>query len=116
MEESLNSDIKHSKKVRLSNNELASLEKLFKQHFLSEDELWLFGSRADLTRKGGDIDLYIETSAKTIEDAIKRKTDFIWELEQAIGEQKIDIVLNMVNFPYGLPIHQIAKTEGVRII
>ena len=83
---------------------------------MPDDELWLFGSRADLSKKGGDIDLYIETHAKTVDEAIKRKTDFVWNLEQTIGEQKIDIVLNPLNFPYPLPIHEIAKIEGVRIV
>ena len=104
------------KKVRLSDHDLKALENLFLKHFLPEDKLWLFGSRTDLTKKGGDIDLCIETHAKTVNDAIKRKTDFVWDLEQAIGEQKIDIVLNLLNFPYPLPIHEIAKTEGVRIV
>ena len=51
-----------------------------------------------------------------MDDAIAMKTNFIWDLEQKIGEQKIDVVLNMLNFPYPLAIHEVAKTEGVRII
>jgi hypothetical protein len=33
-----------------------------------------------------------------------------------IGEQKIDVILNIINHPYPLPIHEIAKIKGVRII
>ena len=50
------------------------------------------------------------------EAAIKMKSNFLWDLEQKIGEQKIDLVLNMLRDPYPLPIHEIAKTKGVRII
>ncbi len=64
----------------------------------------------------GDIDLYIETNAESIDDAITRKANFLWELEQKIGEQKIDIVLNKLKFPYPLPIHEVAKTEGIRLV
>ena len=104
------------KKVRFSDYDLECLKNTFATHFLEKDRLWIFGSRADLTKKGGDIDLYIETYAENANDALKRRGDFIWDLEQKIGEQKIDIVINMINYPYPLPIHEIAKTKGVRII
>jgi hypothetical protein len=108
--------IKEVKKVRLSDYDLAAIESLFIKNFLPGDKLWLFGSRADLDKKGGDIDLYIETDANGVEAAIKMKSDFLWDLEQKIGEQKIDIVLNMLRDPYPLPIHKIAKAKGIRII
>lgn len=104
------------KKVRLSDNDLKALEFCFRKHFLQADRLWLFGSRADLAKKGGDIDLYIETYAKSIDEAMKIKLGFLIEFEELIGEQKIDVVLNMINFPHPLPIHEVALTEGVRII
>lgn len=108
--------IKRVKKVRLSDYDLEALEFCFKKHFLADDRLWVFGSRADLSKKGGDIDLYIETYAKTIDDAIKMRAIFLSKFEEIVGEQKIDIVLNMINSPYPLPIHEIAKTKGVRIV
>ena len=46
----------------------------------------------------------------------RMKSAFLFEFEERIGEQKIDIVLNMINKPYPLPIHQVAFTDGVRII
>lgn len=104
------------KRVRLSAHDLAAVERVFKKNFLHGDALWLFGSRADLSRKGGDIDLYVETNAASVAKASKMRSKFIGELEQAIGEQKIDVVLNMLNFPYPLPIHEIAKKNGVRLI
>jgi hypothetical protein len=108
--------IKGIKKVRLSDSDFEALKFCFNKHFLQGDRLWLFGSRADLTKKGGDIDLYIETHASTVDEAIKRESAFLFEFEEMIGEQKIDVVLNMLNNPYPLPIHEIAKTKGVRIV
>lgn len=102
--------------LRLSQHDIDALVRIFHKYFLKKDALWLFGSRTNPAKKGGDIDLYIETHAKSIEKAIQMKADFIWDLEQAIGEQKIDVVLNMLHFPYPLPIHDIAKSEGVRIV
>ena len=104
------------KKVRLSDHDVVALENVFRKYFLTDDGLWLFGSRTDLTKKGGDIDLYIETNAKTIDEAVKMEENFIWDLEQQIGEQKIDVVLNVLNFPYPLPMYEIAKAEGVKIV
>jgi uncharacterized protein len=102
--------------IRLSISNQISLEKNFRNAFLKSDKLWVFGSRADLSKKGGDIDLYIETKAKTIDDAIFMRSKFLFELEKEIGEQKIDVVLNIINFPHLLPIHDVAKKNGVRII
>lgn len=108
--------LKKIKKVRLSYHDLEALEFCFKKHFLNNDRLWLFGSRADLTKKGGDIDLYIETNETNVDKVIKMESRFIGELEDTIGEQKIDVVLNMISSAYSLPIHEIAKTKGVQII
>lgn len=108
--------LKHLIKVRLSNHDLDALVCLFQKYFMKEDKLWLFGSRVDLSKKGGDIDLYIETNAKEVKDALKMKVNFMIALESKIGEQKIDLVLNMLHFPYPLLIHNIAKEKGVRIV
>ncbi|MDX2050728.1 MAG: GNAT family N-acetyltransferase, partial [Rickettsiaceae bacterium] len=88
--------VAHKKIVRLSIFDMIALETVFKQVFLPNDRLWVFGSRADLTKKGGDIDLYVETYAKTIDDAVEMKSKYIIRLEDIIGEQKIDLVLNMI--------------------
>ena len=105
-----------SPKVRMSGDDLDAIKSLFCKYFLADDELWLFGSRVDLARKGGDIDLYVETNASTAKDAIEMRLNFIWDLEQEIGEQKIDVVLNLLKFPHPLSIYDIAKTTGVRLV
>lgn len=102
--------------IRLSAHDLSALETLFKKHFLKEDTLWIFGSRVNSLKKGGDIDLYIETKAESANEAANMKNKFIISLEEEIGEQKIDVVLNLLKFPYELPIYIIAKEQGVRIV
>lgn len=52
-------------------------------------KIYLFGSRADDTKRGGDIDLLI--LSQTLDRGDKRKIKF--ELYEAIGEQKIDILI-----------------------
>lgn len=103
-------------KIRLSEHDLQSITLLFGKYFLPDDHLWIFGSRLDLTKKGGDIDLYVETTAMNDESAMKMKSDFLWDLEQKIGEQKIDIVLNLLSSAQTLPIHNVARTQGIQIV
>jgi hypothetical protein len=48
--------------MRLTNVQLSIIKDSFKAHFCFSDSLWLFGFRADDTKRGGDIDLYIQTT------------------------------------------------------
>lgn len=102
--------------VRLPTLDIAAIECTFRDNWLPNDSIWIFGSRADLSRKGGDIDIYIETHAKTVEQAFNMQQQFTLELINKIGEQKVDVVLNMLNFPENLPIYEVAKNEGVKIL
>lgn len=83
---------------------------------MPNDKLWLFGSRVEVSKKGGDIDLYIETNLDTYDMAFDRKIIFLSKLKKEIGDQKIDVVLNLISSNYHLPIYEIAKTKGVRLI
>lgn len=102
--------------MRLNDTELSIIKKLFKHHFSSQDELWLFGSRADNTKKGGDIDLYIETYCDDLEKLIESKKNFWCDLQKNLGEQKIDIVVKRVNTNTNLLIYKIAREEGIKLI
>lgn len=50
--------------MRLTEKERKLICEAFLQNFGKNDHLWLFGSRVNDTKKGGDIDLYIETEEK----------------------------------------------------
>jgi len=100
--------------VRLTRFEIASIIYIFKQKFLPHDKLWLFGSRADMNQKGGDIDLYVQTNIIDYNDAFDKKRSFLIELKNAIGDQKIDLVLDLGNKK--LAIYDVARNEGVRLV
>jgi predicted nucleotidyltransferase len=70
----------------------------------------LFGSRLDDRKRGGDIDLYIE-SPDTAEVAFRKELAMTADIWQALGEQKIDIVVS--DGMHFLPIHEHARREGV---
>ena len=101
------------KKIRLNPLDLQAIRETFDSIFRPEDHLWIFGSRVDETRKGGDIDLFIESSFSP-EELYKKKLDFLSALQKKIGEQKIDVV----TYHFGassLPIHQEAREAGIRL-
>lgn len=54
-----------------------------------EARVWLFGSRADDSKRGGDIDLLV--FSQTMGEG--EKGDVWWELQEKLGEQKIDIIV-----------------------
>ncbi len=79
--------------MRLSHDEVlllkSSLEKLS-----TEASLYLFGSRVDDGKKGGDIDLLVVSKKLEKKDLRKLRLDFY----EKFGEQKIDIILDNGNF------------------
>lgn len=70
----------------------------------------LFGSRVDDARRGGDIDLYIEASLSP-QEAFECEKHMAAELYRALGERKIDIVVNTGRLD--LPIYRLAREQGV---
>ena len=98
--------------MRITSLEKEIIGTSVKKHFGRNADVYIFGSRADNDRKGGDIDLYITTDMPTSE-IIRGKIGFLVDLEKVIGEQKIDVVIN--NHTKQKPIYEIAEKEGVML-
>jgi predicted nucleotidyltransferase len=80
-------------------------------HICEGAEIWLFGSRVDDCKKGGDIDLYIETEDEIqITDQLRLKS----RLQRALGFRKIDLIIRTPNSAER-SIFQTAKKTGVRL-
>ena len=95
--------------MRLNQKQLTSIKTNFNNCF-DNGKIYLFGSRVDDTKKGGDIDLYISTQDK--KNLSYKKIQFLAKLKREIGEQKIDVVLD-----YGQDrlIDKKAKLEGIEL-
>ncbi|MFN7038087.1 MAG: nucleotidyltransferase domain-containing protein [Alphaproteobacteria bacterium] len=102
--------------MRITEYQLKSIKEVFVQYFLPEDKIWLFGSRADPRKKGGDIDLYIETNLENLTKTIQLKIKFLVELKQRIGDQKIDVIIKNIQSKTHLPIYDEAKATGIELI
>jgi len=87
----------------------------FRLCFGVDDHLWLFGSRVNDQKKGGDIDLYVETHLDN-DQAIKSKFSFLRIMKGQIGDQRIDIVLNILTINSPQPIYKIAIAEGIQLV
>ncbi len=93
--------------MRISNFQKDKIVNIFKDIF-KEGEIYLFGSRVDNSKKGGDIDLYL--IPKNLNNLAYKKIDFLIYLKKAIGEQKIDVVIDRGD---DILINKIAKREGI---
>jgi len=96
--------------MRLTKYEIESIKKSFLDVF-GEGKIYLFGSRVDDEKKGGDIDLYLCPSKK-FEDERKKRINFIIKLEEYIGEQKIDIILRKDK---NRTIEKVAIRDGIEL-
>lgn len=102
--------------IRIPEHELKLIIAAFKNHFSSEDHLWLFGSRVDPNKRGGDLDFYVETTEPDVDIAVRKKMVFVNELWRTLGDQQIDVVINILALKKPLPIYEIAKSTGVQLI
>jgi len=96
--------------MRLAEYEKSSIKKSFKEVF-EEGHIYLFGSRVDDAKRGGDIDLYL-VPAKKYDDVRKKKRQFLIKLDEYIGEQKIDVVLAKNS---NRLIEQVALRDGIEL-
>jgi predicted nucleotidyltransferase len=75
------------------------------------NNIWLFGSRVNDEKRGGDIDLFIEIQSPCANRA-ETICRLYGELVMTLGEQKIDILLKDKNTAE-VPIFEIARHNGV---
>ncbi len=76
--------------MRLNLKEIQSIIRIAKEVYGEDVSVYLFGSRIDDTKRGGDVDLLIRTESpkKGVLDRIRMKA----RLKQILGDRKIDII------------------------
>jgi predicted nucleotidyltransferase len=99
--------------MRLTLEQADIIRNSARKHFGSATRVWLFGSRTDDSAKGGDIDLLVEAADKTA-NSFMTSIRFEVDLQNALGDQKIDILLSE---PGGneTAMHRMARTTGVEL-
>jgi len=77
--------------MRLTEKQIVIIKEGTAKHFGETSKVYLFGSRVDDTKKGGDIDLLIEADYSP-EEMFAKKIELLNELHFKLGERKIDII------------------------
>lgn len=63
--------------------------------FGKDAKVFLFGSRLDDTKRGGDIDLLIKSDLRfSGKERIQLKIKFLIALKKELGDQKIDVLID----------------------
>ncbi len=67
------------------------MKRIIAEHFGPEAEVRVFGSRADLSKRGGDLDLHVRVPGGTPPFAMEIRVANV--IEKAMEERHVDLVL-----------------------
>jgi len=101
--------------MRLTPQQQSAIRATATETFGEEANVWLFGSRVDDNKRGGDIDLLIETRQSDVAEIVRAELAFLTKLQMKLGEQKIDVLVNYPTRHYTPPIFTIAKQTGIQL-
>jgi predicted nucleotidyltransferase len=100
--------------MRLTPGQLGAIQSASVAAFSKDACVWLFGSRVNDNKKGGDIDLLVQPGPDDNDQLFTRKIRFLTQLERQLGERKIDVVIETPNDTR--PIVEIAHATGIKIV
>jgi predicted nucleotidyltransferase len=99
--------------MRLTNEQVSIIRTTAQSVFGNSVQVFLFGSRTNDEKRGGDIDLLVQSAEHEVLN-ISNKINFIVELKRQLGDQKIDMVLSRIG-ESGSSIVQIARKTGIAV-
>ena len=93
--------------MRLTPDQAEAIRSSIRLHMGMQSRIWLFGSRVDDQRRGGDVDLYVEPeSSPALIDRLRCKV----ALADAL-DLNVDLIVQQQGSD--LPIYRIARRHGV---
>jgi predicted nucleotidyltransferase len=92
--------------MRLSPLQANAIAGNIRQYFGNAASIWLFGSRVDDNKRGGDVDLYVEALPQPLMQELRCKMRLV---------EVLDMPVDLIVRPAGNedPIARIAKKEGI---
>lgn len=97
--------------MRLTESQRAAIKATVSSTIDPDSRVWLFGSRVDDAKRGGDIDLLVETD-KTLPNRVSALCRLEGSLVMRLGDRKIDVILKDARTTEA-PIHRAAREHGV---
>ncbi|MFP4527727.1 MAG: nucleotidyltransferase domain-containing protein [Candidatus Kapaibacterium sp.] len=97
--------------MRLSREHIDMIVKFAKEDFGDDIKLYLFGSRADDSQKGGDIDLLLESDEKI---PVENQMNFLANISRHVTERKVDLAVFTPD-KAGKTFYENAKKQGIRL-
>ncbi len=82
--------------MRLNKNEIEVIVNAVAARFTPDAHVYLFGSRLNDDAKGGDIDLLVDLPEPD-GDTVRHSCQGIADIQMALGEQKIDLIVRHPN-------------------
>ena len=101
--------------MRLTEHQRRIIQEAAKDLFGGDAEVRVFGSRADDSARGGDIDLLIKTRLNEADAVVRAELAFQARLQEALGEQKIDVLVDYPGRQYYPPVYEVAERTGVPV-
>jgi predicted nucleotidyltransferase len=97
--------------MRLTPRQAQAIKREAAAEFGTDARVILFGSRADDRLRGGDIDLMVALD-HPVEHPAVQASRFCARLQLALGEQRIDVLLDAPNLPRQ-SVHDAAWQQGI---
>jgi predicted nucleotidyltransferase len=99
--------------MRLTAEEQRRIKAVAERIFGPAVQVYVFGSRVDDSRRGGDLDVYCVLPERPA-DLARREARFQVEAEAALDGLTVDVVVRTPETPVGT-IHRHAERTGVRL-
>ena len=103
--------------MRLTERQRLTAHRVLQRYFGPKASVWLFNSRVRDEARGGDFDFLVETriaDPRMLVDARLRALAALHATPE-FEDEKIDLVLHSPLHAVPLPIHEIAREEGIRL-
>lgn len=99
--------------MRLSARQIQIIRESARELFGEDARVTLFGSRADDSARGGDVDLLVDVPGP-VDQAALMMARLSSRISRAMGGRKVDVVISAPNLNEQ-SIHRVARETGVRL-
>lgn len=99
--------------MRLTEKQVATIKTATTDIFGPDARVWLFGSRVDNKRRGGDVDLMVEID-EPAENPVLLAARLSARVSRSMYGRRVDVVVHAPGLQEQA-IHQTARDQGIRL-